>query len=540
MKVVLVRPSNPSGSTYLTKWGFLPVPLGLLQLAGSLLILEDASVRIIDMEADKQKTVEGVVEESLKFDPDIVGITIHATAAHPTSVEIAKGIKKENQKVLLVAGGHHATFVPTQLLRSGFDVVALGESDETVREIAETFVRGVGMENIPGIVFKMDTEGKTLIKTNPRQLIEDLDSLPFPAYHLIDRGPYIFKTFGGESVAALETTRGCPYACDFCSVTPTWGNKWRNKSNDRILRELELVRRFGYKWLFFVDDIFVVYPNVKQRMSLFNSMIDEGYDKMNWLVQMRADVTARNPELIEKGADAGMRVAFLGIESGSQEVLNKLHKGILTSQSLQAVHVLNKNGIMVLLGMMLGAPYEKIRDMITTIKFSKKLADTGADAVQFTLYTPLPGTRIFDDSLRKGKLFTLDWGRYDILTPVMKTTVNPALVQLFQYYGGYSFYLSKWLKSRFRMKSKEEVREFKNELITNAQKFIYEMMPFYLKDIILLPKQIIRTFILFEQGKKMGDLSEEGVEDLIQSSNRIIYLQKDGINPYFRIKEADG
>lgn len=538
MNIVLIRPSNPSGSTYLTKWGFLPVPLGLLQLAGSLLTLEDARVKIIDMEADPQKTVESVIEETLRYDPDIVGITIHATAAHMTSIEIAGKLKEVKKDTLLVAGGHQATFVPQDLLRNGFDIVVLGEGDETIKEVANAFRSGSGFENIPGIVFNKEEGRCVIVQTDRRPLIPDLDSLPFPALHLVNSHAYSFKAFGGEKVVALETARGCPYACDFCSVTPTWGNKWRSKSNRRILMELELARKLGYKWLFFVDDIFVVYPNVNQRMSLFDSMIDEGYDQFKWMVQMRADVTAKNPKLIERGAEAGMRIAFLGVESGSQEILKKLHKGIFTSQSVQAVRTLDENGVIVLLGMMLGAPYETLNDMLTTIKFSLKLADVGADAVQFTLYTPLPGTRIFNDSLRKRKLLTLDWSRYDVLTPVMDSKINPAVVQLLQFYGNYSFYLLKWLKSRIGAKSKIVVKGFKKDLVMNAQKFIYEMMPYYLRDLLLFPKQLIKTFRLFASDKEMGGVTKEEVDELIKFSDRIIYLETEGKNPYFRIKEA--
>ena len=539
MKTLLIRPSNPGGSAYLTKWGFLPAPLGLLQLAGSLLTLGDSEVRVLDMEADRQKTIDNVVRETMSYDPDIVGLTIHATAAHATATGIAKKVKEEKPDTLLVAGGHHATFVPYELLRNGFDVVALGEGDQTVADIATTLRDGRRFEEIPGILFNRKDSGKsTIAQTAPRALIPDLDTLPLPALHLVSKEPYTIKPFGKGSVACLETSRGCPYACDFCSVTPTWGHKWRNKSNKRILMELELAKRLGYDWIFFTDDIFVVYPNVDQRMALFDSMIENGYDSFRWLVQMRADVTSKNPALIRRGAEAGMRFAFLGVESGSPETLRRMHKGILTPQSVRAVRILSENGVVVLVGMMLGAPYESFTDMLTTVRFSQELADAGADGVQFTIYTPLPGTRIFDDALRNNRLFTLDWSRYDVLTPVMKTRVSPTVVQLFQFFGNYSFYAAKWLKGKFR--GEVRIKGFKRDLLSSSEKFIFGMMPTYLKDVLGFPGELVRTRKLYASLRDVACVSKDAVEELREFSRKVIYLETGGRNPYFLVNEARG
>ena len=256
MKTVLIRPSNPTRSGYLTEWGFLPTPLGLLQLAGCLLTLETSEVKVVDMEADAIQA-DRAVDETLRFNPDMVGITIHASAAHKTAAKIAQNIKEQEQDTLLVAGGHHATFLPDELLREGFDVIALGEGDETIVDIGRTVLGQMQLGDVPGIVFRKDEK---FVRTQPRALIENLDKLPFPALDLVEKEKYTARVFGSQdTVACLETSRGCPYACDFCSVTPTWGSKWRNKSNARILMELHQVRRLGYDWVFFTDDIFVVY-----------------------------------------------------------------------------------------------------------------------------------------------------------------------------------------------------------------------------------------------------------------------------------------
>jgi anaerobic magnesium-protoporphyrin IX monomethyl ester cyclase len=538
LKALLIRPSNPTGSAYLTKFGFLPIPLGLLQLAGDLLTIPRTDVKVVDMEADRMSTVEGVVGLAEDYDPHLVGITIHATAAHGTSLRIARMIKERRPDTLLVAGGHHATFLPYEVVRNGFDVVVLGEGDDTIIEIGQRLMEGKPLSDVRGIVYK-DVDGRP-VRTMPRPLITDLDRTPIPAYHLVDKHRYTFRVFGDkDTVACVETSRGCPYACDFCSVTPTWGNKWRNKSNKRILEELDIVKRLGYDWIFFVDDIFVVYPNVAQRMRLFDAMIQRGYG-FKWIAQMRADVTAKNPDLIRRAAEAGLRVGFLGIESGSPEILRKMHKGLFTPMSVKAVQTLSQNGVVVLLGMMLGAPYESFHDMLTTIKFAWKLADAGADAVQFSLYTPLPGTRIFDDALRNNKLFTLDWDRYDLLTPVMKTRVHPAIVQVLQMIGNHTFYIRKYLKGRFINRDwKKTIKGYKLDLVLNAQKYMFDMMPSYIREFLLFPRHVAHTVRMYRKLAGLRQLSRDKVPELLEFSNKIIYLEVGGKNPYFMIKEAE-
>ncbi len=212
-----------------------------------------------------------------------------------------------------------------------------------------------------------------------------------------------------------------------------------------------------------------------------------------------------------------------------------MHKGIFTPQSVKAVEILSKYGIITLGGMMLGAPYESISDMLATVRFSHKLADAGLDAVQFSMYTPLPGTRIFDDAVRKNLLFTIDWDRYDILTPVMRTRVHPVIAQIIQLYGHYSFYILKYIKGRINGKKPSTAQ--KEKLVKNAQKFIFNMFPEYLKDLARFPGFLYKTAKLYNS--KTVAISEKKMKELLEFSNNIIYEEVGGKNPYFMIKEAE-
>ncbi len=217
-----------------------------------------------------------------------------------------------------------------------------------------------------------------------------------------------------------------------------------------------------------------------------------------------------------------------------------MHKGLFTPLSVKAVRTLSENGVVVLLGMMLGAPYESFHDMLTTIRFAWKLADAGADAVQFSLYTPLPGTRIFDDALRNNKLFTLDWDRYDLLTPVMRTRVHPAIVQLLQMFGNHSFYIRKYLKGHLIDTNwKTTIKGYKRDLVLNAQKFMFDMMPTYIREFLGFPRHILKTTRLYHTLAKLYPTSKEKIQELLEFSSKIIYLEVGGKNPYFMIKEAE-
>lgn len=528
MKAVLVRPSNPTGSAYLRRFGFLPTPLSLLQLAGGLRSRGD-TVRVFDMEADPIPSVDAAARAVVATEPELVGITLHATAAHVTASALARTIHSLMPDTVLVAGGHHATFVPQELVRGGFDVVALGEGDRTIVELVEAIERRRSFEDVTGIVFR---DGTRVRRTPPRKLIANLDSLPMAAFDLVPSERYRIEVFGNGHVACIETARGCPYTCDFCSVPPTWGNRFRHKSNERTLAELEAALALGYEWIFFTDDIFLVRDNIEQRRALFRQIRERGLH-FRFIAQMRADLTVQHPEAIAEASSAGLRLAFVGLESASPEVLREMHKGLQPADSIGAVRTLREAGVIVLGGIMLGAPCEDLRGMIRSVRFARLLGKEGADAVQFSIYTPLPGTRIFDQALRQDRLLTLDWSRYDVLTPVMRSQVNPALTQLVQCWATYSFFFTKWLRSKLLGVKPMEDRD---ALAHRAEQFFVHHIGDYLKDVMCLPWDLAKTHRL-SRSYRPGYASTLR-EELLQSSGSIVYAPEEHRNPYFLIGSA--
>ncbi|MEM3852399.1 MAG: radical SAM protein [Methanomassiliicoccales archaeon] len=517
MNTVLIRPSNRSGSLYLTKMGFLPIPLGLVQLASMARGVDGNRVSVIDMEAD-HLDIDGTVEMTMAKHPDLVGLTVHATAAYNTALEITKRLKERDPEITIIAGGHHVTFLPEQTVRDGFDIAVLGEGDITMKEISEHVESQQSFSDIPGIVYK-DEAG--IRRTRPRQLIQTLDILPLPSLDLIDRDKYRFLTFGNnEPVTCLETSRGCPYGCDFCSVTRTWGYRRRTKSVDRIIQEMIQARNYGYKWIFFTDDVFLLPANLRERMALFHSIMENGVET-DWIAQMRPDSIASAPEFVPAAVKSGFRVAALGVESGSKDVLKKMRRRIKRSDTEKAVRILNDNGVVVLLSFMIGAPYEHIRDMLSTVRLGIKLAGEGADVAQFTIYTPLPGTEIFKEALEKGRLFTLDWDRFDFFNPVMSTDVNPALIQLFQYLGLYSFHLRSFLEKKLK---KGDMHLPKSELLPLAISYVQQELPALFHDLFEMPQRVISTLNLYYK-LKSEDATSIPANEIIENYAIPVYEQ---------------
>lgn len=492
MKVVLIKPRHPEGSEALRFFETLPIPLGLLQLAADVKAVEEnAEVKVIDMEAEKMN-VKSLVNYVSRINPDIVGITLRSTATHNVSLEIAKGIKEQSPHTLLVAGGYHATFVPTQLLKGSFDVVVLGEGDETIMELVKAVENHDDFSKVKGIVYK-DGEGK-IRKTPPRPLVRNLDDLPMPAFDLVDKSKYPLGLLGkGHAVGAIETIRGCPYACDFRTVTPMWGNIWRFKSNKRILAELRELKRLGYDWVFFVDNEFIEFAFLKQRLELFDQMINEGLN-FNIMAQLRPDIIARVPEVAKKASDAGMRIVYLGAESADDETLKNTHKGIVSSMTEKAVKILHENGVIVYVFFILGAPYDDLNKMMKNVKFAYRLSDLGADLAEFPIYTPLPGTRAFVNTLKEGKIVTLNWDYYDLEFPVMKTKVNPVLIEFLRYYATHSFFVRKLIRGLF---IRQKIPEQKKKVIRQAKLHYVKKIPYHVKEILIeMPTNLIKVWSL--------------------------------------------
>jgi anaerobic magnesium-protoporphyrin IX monomethyl ester cyclase len=511
LRIALVRGSLCGRDAYGTYFGVSMPPLGLASLAGAVrsrghkVLLIDASSR--------GSSVDDVAEAVLSYGAQVVGVTMNASPYYDFGVELARKVKAEDENVVFVAGGHHATFLYSEVLRNGFDYSVIGEGEQTLVELVENLERKMDPQQVKGLAF---LKNGSSFKTATRPPQHNLDLLPMPAFDLFDMELCAAPIFGeGSYFVTLETSRGCPYNCEFCSVTAMWGHCWRFKSVTRILEELEYVKRIGYNWVFVVDDNFMVPANVDKRSVLFEEMHERQLDSLSFIAQMRADMAARRPDLVEKASQAGLRIAFIGVESGSDEVLGAMAKGTCTATTAEGVRVLHKNGILIHGGFIVGAPYETRKQITCTVKYADQLRSLGLDSAQFSIYTPLPGTKAFYEALNDGKLLTHDWNLYDCLHPVLKTGLSPFWLYLKLTFSELTFFIKKWFSDVTATKHETISRNYR-EVAKNASSFILKNILGYEKTILMTPLEAVKFWLKLKQPKKM---SPEVLTEMLSGTN---------------------
>ncbi len=395
MKVVLVNPRLRAWSPTVL------VPLGLAYIA-AVLESEGNDVQIIDMNAEK------VSDQRLQrrvSDADLVGITGMITEYHQV-LKLTNLIKEADTKVTVVLGGPLATTLPRELLQtSQADFVVIGEGERTIVNLLSTMKHGDSLANVEGIAYREDSH---IIVTKPVEPIADLDTIPFPARHLLDMGRYVqnqFHNFGSHlegfgkiRSTSMITSRGCPYSCTFC-FKDMWGYKWRGRSPESIVEEMEFLQaRYGMNGFFFHDDTFVL--DRKRVLDLCNLIKER---KLNLVWGCNGRVNLMTKELLQAMYGAGCREIAYGIESGNQQMLDSLKKNITLEQTRDTIRWTKDAGIRANGYFMIGLPGETKNAIRQTISFAEEL---DLDFYGFSLVTPLPGTELYYAALEKGLIQT--------------------------------------------------------------------------------------------------------------------------------------
>jgi len=388
--------------------GFISPPLNLMYLGGA---LEEASynVKIVDDDLE-QLGYNKICKILSKEEPPLVGITA-TTSTIKNALEYAKLVKKILPDSLTVIGGPHPTFMPIETLKScpDLDVVVIGEGEKTITELAGLSLdeNNGHLTNIKGIAYR-DNDN---IKLNPpRELIKDLDSIPFPARHLVP-----FESYGTtqEKSSDMITSRGCVFNCSYCSSSLIMGKKFRTRSPENVVDEIEyLIDRYKVENIGFIDDTFML--NKRRAKTIADEIKKRGLD-IRFAASSRVDMV--NKSLIEKLRSAGLTTLYYGVESGSQRILDLMKKGITLKQAENAVKATKDVGVEVLTSFILGFPGETQEEMDKTIDFSIKL---NADYSQFSILTPFPGTPIYHELKKKKLLDTENWKKYTVLKSVIK------------------------------------------------------------------------------------------------------------------------
>ncbi|MGD8627756.1 MAG: radical SAM protein [bacterium] len=417
-KVLLVNP--PAGFSY----GILGIsrpPLGLAYIAA---VLKDCcEVRIVDFNVEKHK-----MSRFPYGDFDVVGISVD-TSRYPIAVEIARRAK--DQGATVVMGGPHVSFLDREALETGVvDYVVRNEGEYTFLSLIKALRGKMAAEDLSGISFM---SGGDLNRTADSAFIDELDSLPFPARELLPIQLYT-ERMNGRRMTTVVTSRGCPFNCDFCSSTRFFGVRWRARSAESILSELDLLyQKYNYRAISFVDDNFTLNP--ERSIELSEKIIARGWDLI-WAAMTRVDTVVRHPDMIRVMYRAGFRWTFIGFESGSQEALDGYGKRARVADAPRAMEILNDNGVSVTGAFILGAPGETEQMMKDTISFAKRLDPRRA---QFSLLTPYPGSALY--ARLEKRLITKDWSLYSGLDPTMQLDhVTPDQLRAIQIKAYASFY----------------------------------------------------------------------------------------------------
>ncbi len=376
-------------------------PLSILYLSS---VLEEIGIEVSVLD---QPALGLTVEETLRWvekeKPDVLGFST-LTSSGQTAGLISNKVKEKHPEVTTVFGNHHATFNAERILRkySSVDIVARGEGEKTVVELADCLKNGEDLKKVRGINFR--NEGK-MVSTPDQPLIEDLDSLPLPDRKLIDVDYHC--VIAGANIApkkftSIVTSRGCVYGCRFCSCTELAKKRWRPRSAKNTLEELQFLASEGYKQIIFVDDAFTMNP--KRVIEICRGIRKEKLD-LEWICEGRVDICSYG--MLREMVAAGCRVLYLGIENANQRILDYYNKRITPAQSETAVRTAKKAGVDVIAGsFIIGAPDETREEIWNTIKFAQRVP---IDLPQFNILGAHPGNDIWNEFVAKGFIDPEKW-----------------------------------------------------------------------------------------------------------------------------------
>lgn len=374
------------------------IPLNTLILA-NVIRKNNGNAAVFDFQFEKQ--TKEFFRRINEF--DIIGVYC-TTPNYKQIFDLLGKIKAINYKIITIVGGPHPTTLPEDCLKHDFiDFIIHGEGEITFLELVKSIAEKKPYSKIKGIGFK--NNGKIII--NPkRDLIENLDLIPFPAWDLINLKEYSSPIQRYEPVADIITSRGCPYQCVFC-YKDIFGSRFRTRSAKNVLDEIELLnKKYGAREIHIVDDSFNI--NKKRVMDICRG-IKERNLKFAWASTAGIRVDTIDEEMLTAMKKAGCYYYALGIESADPNILKLMSKGITIEMQKKAIALSNKLGFETCLWFIIGFPYDTKESIEKTINFAKRAKGT---IKKFSVMTPWPGTKIYDELKRDGRIIHEDWSKY--------------------------------------------------------------------------------------------------------------------------------
>jgi radical SAM superfamily enzyme YgiQ (UPF0313 family) len=397
MKILLIFPPLVHKQIYdlpefVENEASLHPPLGLMSLAGYLQRFSRHEVRILDANAQKMEYRQ-LSQALQEYGPDLVGITVNTTFLYDAALT-AKTVKEVDRDIHVCLGGAHVNLYPNQTMRlEGVDSVVVGDGELSFMKLADSLSEEKNGSGIDGVFISKTDRDKKINPMNPAYYIDDLDSLPFPARGLANPQDYysVFSSGKTKLMTSLVTSRGCPFRCSFCQLP---FEKLRMRSPKNVIEEIEECVENGYAEFDIYDDTFNFSID---RVIEICKLICEKKFKIEWSFRGRVDRV--NKEMLQWAKKAGCSRIQFGIESGSQRILSAYNKGISLSDVYEAFRLMRQVGIASFAYFIVGGPGETLQDFEESLTLIKKIKP---DYITFSILKPMPGTAIYDLSLKKG------------------------------------------------------------------------------------------------------------------------------------------
>ena len=439
MKITLVNPPYPPNAHSHPPF----IPLGLAYL-GAVAEKEGHQVTVIDCQGEKltydtfrqriKQVPSGVTQKViLEFavPSDVVGVT-STTLLYNSAKTIMEIAREEQPNAITVIGGSHVSFWDENALNESpaIDIIVRREGELTFLELLQRIEAKKNFEGVLGTTFR-GSDGK-IIRNEDRPFLHDLDSLPSPAYHLLPLNSYHRM---GKTIFPIVTSRGCVQWCDFCSTVRMFGRGYRVRSPKKVVDDMEMLHnKYGQSQFTFYDDAFTV--NRQHTLEMCADIKARKLD-VTWDCETRVD--AVDKELLEKMHDAGCITIWFGVESGSERILDQMHKKIKPEGVRAAFKMAQKAGMMTIASAVIGFPGETEETAWETINFINSL---NPDDIGFYVATPYPGTPMYEQVVKNGWLRITDFNKYDTATPTFETPeLSMEKIREIKYKAHQKFYL---------------------------------------------------------------------------------------------------
>lgn len=375
-------------------------PLELEYLAAT---LRDHDVELVDLRYDRS------IEPMLRaFQPDVVGVTALSVQV-ASALALLRTVRRTDDRIVTVVGGHHATLLPGDFQRPEVDIVVCGEAVFTFPELLRCLERGAPPSDVPGLWYRRNGG---FVHTGSRNDIERLDEFPLPDRELTRRYRHHYLHFWWRPAGLMRTSAGCQYRCAYCPIWKAAGGKWIYRDPERVADELAGMRE-GF--VYFADDN--MFFDRARTAALGRAIRERGIRKEYFLFS-RADAVVRCRDLIPQWAEIGLRQVFLGLEAVDVEALKSLNKRTDAATNEEAVRLLKENGIDPLASFMVFPDFEAA-DFERVYAYVERL---GVYYCEYSVLTPAPGSDLYERE--RSRLTTDDYRRFDYMHPVLPTRLG--------------------------------------------------------------------------------------------------------------------